>query len=88
MEKLLMHMVRAAMLAGRMDEELRKLGYGDTPYWNIYGEMTDAIYELLEEQTETFEQSVTHAVLKAETLTDEQRVLVLQYAHGKNTRSA
>ena len=88
MEKMLKHLVKTTRIAYRMDEELRNLGYGDTPYWNIYCEMTDAIYEWVGEKTQTFDESITYAALMADTLTDDQRVMVLQYAHDKNTRSA
>ena len=65
-------LVRAGRKANRIDEMLLGLGYGSTPYASIYGDITDAIYEMLGENTETFHESLTFQVMMDDSLTDEQ----------------
>lgn len=84
MEKVLMNMLKAARQAYSTDKALRDAGYKDTPYWEIYGYISDAIYNLLGEDTETFEQSITYAVLHSDTFNDHQRAMVLAYNYKQN----
>ena len=88
MEKLMLRLVRTARKALNADEKLREIGYETTPYWDIYCEIFDAIYEMLGEETDTADSSITHAVLNADTLNDEQRVLILVNAFNKKNRPA
>ena len=84
----MLRLVRTARKAFEADARLREIGYETTPYWDIYCEVSDAIYDMLGENTETFDSSITYAVLNAETLNDEQRVLILISAYNKKNRPA
>ena len=64
-KKVLTHLIRAGRDALHLEKTLSGLGYKETPYFNLYGEICDAIYSLVGEETETFGESVTH-----ETMTD------------------
>ena len=74
MKKLMLRLVRTARKAFEADARLREIGYETTPYWDIYCEVSDAIYDMLGENTET--------------LNDEQRVLILISAYNKKNRPA
>ena len=60
MEKLLTRLVKVARKAYKTDLALQQLGYDETPYFDIYGEILDGIYELLGEKTDTLEESYTY----------------------------
>ena len=62
-KNVLTHLVRAGRDALHMEETLKQLGYKETPYFNLYGEITDAIYALLDEQTDTIEESKAYAAV-------------------------
>ena len=62
-KKILTHLIRAGRDALNMENVLTQFGYKETPYFNLYGEIADAIYCLLDEKTDSFDQSVTHAVM-------------------------
>jgi len=79
-------LVRAARTAKKLDEELTNLGYAETPYAEIYSNIADAIYRLLNESTEKFEDSVTHTMLTAPLFDNERRAACLNYVY--TTRNA
>ena len=56
----LTHLVRAARDAIHLEKVLEEIGYKDTPYFNLYGEIAEAMYCLLNENTETFTESETY----------------------------
>lgn len=58
--------VEAGKKAKHLDKNLRALGYGENPYWEIFGAIADGIYHLIGEKTEMFEDSVTHKVFENE----------------------
>lgn len=62
-KNVLTHLVRAGRDALHMEETLKQLGYKETPYFNLYGEISSAIYSLLNEDTETFDESMTYAAM-------------------------
>lgn len=65
------HLVRASRDALHMEQTLKGLGYNETPYFHLYGEITEAIYCMLGESTETFDESVTSTTINNMYLTDE-----------------
>ena len=71
-KKILMHLIKAGRDSLHLEETLRRIGYNDTPYFTIHGEICEAVYGLLEEETDTFEESVTHAAMHDFLMSDEQ----------------
>ena len=63
--KALVKIVEAGRIAKQVDDAMQDVGYGDTPYFHIYGKLSDAVYELLGENTETFEQSLSYKIMHA-----------------------
>jgi len=61
--KVLAHLVKAGRDALHLENVLTELGYKETPYYAMYGEITDAIYCLLNEETDTFDESATHKAM-------------------------
>lgn len=59
----LTHLIRAGRDALHLEKTLTDIGYKETPYFNLYGEITDAIYALLDEQTDTIEESKAYAAV-------------------------
>ena len=68
----LTHLIKAGRDALHMEESLKKLGYAETPYYDLYGEISEAIYCILGEDTDTFDESSTYAAIHDYFLTDEQ----------------
>lgn len=62
-KSVLTHMIRAGRDALHLEKTLTDIGYKETPYFNLYGEITDAIYVLLGEQTDTIEESKAYAAI-------------------------
>ena len=65
--------VTAGSTAKKTNDALRELGYPDSPYFHIYGNIVDALYMLLGEQTDTIDQSVTFKIMESTKITDQQR---------------
>ena len=55
-----------------------------TVFDDFYGNAADAIYALIGEHTETFEESVTYLVLNTPVLSEERRVQMLMEEYEKN----
>ena len=62
-KKVLTHLIRAGRDALHLENTLKEIGYKETPYFNLYGEIADAIYNMIGEETDTFDESVTHAAI-------------------------
>ena len=62
-KSVLTHLIRAGRDALHLEKTLTDIGYKETPYFNLYGEITDAIYALLDEQTNTIEESKAYAAI-------------------------
>lgn len=62
-KSVLTHLIRAGRDALHLEKTLTDIGYKETPYYNLYGEITDAIYALLDEQTDTIEESKAYAAI-------------------------
>ena len=80
----LLRLVRAGLSTKKMQEAYLTVGLDDNMLFVIYGNILDAIYALVGEHTETFEESVTHLVMTAPLLTDERRVEMLMAEHKKH----
>lgn len=80
----LLRLVRAGMAAKRMQEAFLNGGLNDNPLFQIYGDIADAIYCLIGEHTDTFEESTTHLALTVPALDDEHRVRVLMAEYKRN----
>ena len=59
-KRALTHLVKAGRDALHLEKTLKELGYKDTPYFNLYGEIAEAMYCILEEDTDSFEESETY----------------------------
>lgn len=79
MKETLIRMVNAARECMSADRKLQEIGFENTPLFNIYGTIADAIYYLIDEKTDTFEESMTFQVLNDETLSDEECADMLLY---------
>ena len=62
-KSVLTHLIRAGRDALHLEKTLTEIGYNETPYFNLYGEITDAIYGILGEQTDTIEESKAYAAI-------------------------
>lgn len=82
--RILMSMIRAARKALILHQSMVKAGYEDTPYFDLYGSVADSIYMIVGEDKASFEESVTHAVLNADSMTDAERVEALVSEHNRN----
>ena len=81
MKDALLRMVKAARLAKTMDDFFVEKGYGETPYSEIYGEIFEAIYSLLGENTPIANESITHTMLTAPYMDDERRAACLNHVY-------
>ena len=59
-KKVLTHLIKAGRDALHLESTLHDIGYDSTPYLSLYGEISEAIYCMIGEDTETFEESLTH----------------------------
>ena len=84
MEQALLRMLRAAERTKQMDDDLVKRGYSDSPYADIFGDIADAIYYLIGENTDRFEDSMTYIMLHTDAVTDHCKVSLLMDAYRKN----
>ena len=62
-KSVLTNLIRAGRDALHLEKTLTDIGYKETPYFNHYGEITDAIYGILDEQTDTIEESKAYAAI-------------------------
>lgn len=84
MKEALAKLVKAARTAKRADDALRNVGYTDTPYFDIYGDIVDGIYAMLGEKTNTLEESVTYTALSNPDMADDEcaDALVAKYCQN------
>ena len=78
------NLTKAARNAHYFSESMRTAGYPSSPFADIYGQIADAIFDLLGEETETFDDSVTCASLLSFAITDDQCAEYLHRAYRKN----
>ena len=62
-KKVFLHLVKAARDSLHLETTLANIGYSETPYFNLYGEIAEAIYAMLGENTDTFDESATAGIL-------------------------
>lgn len=62
-KSVLTHLIRAGRDAFHLEKTLTDIGYKETPYYNLYGEITDALYAMLDERTDTVEESKAYAAI-------------------------
>ena len=62
-KSVLTHLIRAGRDALHLEKTLAEIGYKETPYFNLYGDITDAIYSILDEHTDTIEESMAYAAI-------------------------
>ena len=77
----LVHVAKVAMEA---DDAMRKLGYSHNPYFDLYGKTADAIYIMVQEHTESFDQSATHKLLNTKSLSVDACVSALLEERKRN----
>lgn len=70
-------MVKTARTALRLSEHFSKIGYPFLLFDDIYGDIADAIYYLVGENTIHFEDSLTFIVLNTDAITDDARITIL-----------
>ena len=80
----LLRMVRAAMKAKKMQENYLRIGIDYQPWFEIWGDVLDAIYYLIGEHTMTFDESVTCITMNAPILSEERRAEMLYAEYEKN----
>lgn len=84
MRDALLRLVSAERKASAISKAIRNAGYSESVYDEIAGEISDAIYCMIGENTETYADSVTCLVLHTDILTDERRVAILLSEYVKN----
>ena len=62
-KSVLTHLIRAGRDALHLEKTLTEIGYKETPYFNLYGDIIDAIYGILDEHTDTIEESMAYAAI-------------------------
>ena len=88
MKDALMRVIKAALRAKELDEKMLAMGYGKTPYADIYGELADALFVICGEHTDRIDESVTYTVLNNPLLCLERRAAILEHVRISNTVSA
>lgn len=71
-KSVLTHLIRAGRDAIHMEKTLNDIGYKETPYFNLYGEITDAVYAMLGEDTDSISESVAYSAMHDIYTSDEQ----------------
>ena len=77
MKDAFVRLIRAAEKAKHMDSEMSKTGYENNLYADIFGDIADAIYDMLGENTNTFENSLTYSILNTDAITIDGRASLL-----------
>ena len=77
-------MLKTAVFAKKKDDELTDIGFADTPMFEVYGYAADAIYYLIGEHTQSFDESVTYDVLNHPGLTPDEMFNILAEEYEKN----
>lgn len=83
--KSLERLVRTATKVLYIAEQMQTIGFSSSNYDDVAGDIADAIYHLIGEKTDTYEQSVTYRVLHEYTFLDETfRVSMLMDEYERN----
>ena len=76
-ESVFRNLVDAGVRARKLDEAMKNAGFDDNPYFEIYGCVAQAIYSLLDEHTENYEDSIADYSLSDKLHGIQERVDVL-----------
>lgn len=87
MKDALLRLIDAALTAKDLDEKMNMMGYGKTPYADIYGKIEEALFIISGEDQNQFEGSMTQTVLSNEFLCLERRATILEYTRRSNEKS-
>ena len=81
-------LVKAWRKANELNSAIENLGYFNTPYFEIAGDIAESIYYMLDEKTQTFDESVTSQILNGKR-TDEEcaEMLLAEYCKSVPHRS-
>lgn len=86
MKMVMMKLVKAWELSSNLDHAINAVDEMDTPYMDIAGDVADAIYHLVGDFTDTFEESVACKILEDNSLTADRKAanLAMEYhiRHG------
>ena len=88
MKDALMRVIKAALRAKELNEKMLDMGYGKTPYADIYGELADALFIICGEHTNRIDESFTYMVLNNPLLCLERRAALLEHVRISNTVTA
>ena len=77
-------MVRVARNACQISEYMSGLGFGDDPYFSLMADAADAVYYLVGEHTERFDQSVTYQIVHDKSMPDDACVRLLMKIYERN----
>lgn len=80
----ILRMVRAARQLKRLQEAYVDIGFNDAPVFQAYSEICDAIYHLIGEHVDAYENSVTNLVITTPMLTEDRRAEMLMAEYRKN----
>ena len=86
-QEVLKRLVEIAVKSLNAENALQAVGFDSTPYFDIYGSAADAIYYLIGEKTNTFDESVTYTVLHSDQYSNDQRVGILMYEYERNNNA-
>lgn len=86
----LYHMVEVAKKSLAIDRAFRSVGSNHSTYFEFFEHVSEAIYALVGEHTDTFCDSVTYHVLHDDKMTNEQCVdcLMVEYNKSRTKRIA
>lgn len=87
MKDALLRVIDAALTAKELDEKMLAMGYGKTPYSEIYGKLEEALYIISgESDGMEFEGSMTQTVLTNPFLCLERRAAILEHVRISNEK--
>lgn len=79
-------LLSSAEKAKHMDTELCRIGYSSNTYADIFDNIADAIYNMLGENTKTFESSFTYVLLNTNAITIDAKAKLLTERFKKNLK--
>lgn len=78
-------LVSAGRMAYKLDAEMRSLGYANTPYADLFGEIADGIFFMISDREGDFFDSATFRFLTNEHISEEQCVCELMDVYNRNS---
>ena len=81
-------LIRAADKARCIDKELSGIGYTENIYADIFGDIVDAVYLMLGENTDRLENSFAYVMLNADAVSADGRATMLAERFSKSVMSA